>query len=295
MHILLFTFPILLCVACDAPQPAPPALQAQVCRTIDAATALPQQVGETSGLAVSAGDANVLWTHNDRGNDPILYAVSGDGALRGSVEVAGIAPVDWEDIAAAPCASGHCLYIADIGDNDQVRGHVTIYEITEPAPGDDRVTARAMRARYPDGARNAEGMFVLPGGDVYIVTKGDDGPPGLYRFPAGMRARQDVVLERVRGPLMEPRQRRDYITGAAATPDGRWVAVRTYSALHIYAAADLLSGTGGDPITVDLTPLDEPQGEGVAIGNDGTVWLSSEAEGGRAAPRLARLSCMLPE
>lgn len=294
MHILLFTFPLLLLTACDAQRPEPPALQAQACRTIDAGTALPGVVRETSGLAVSS-DATVLWTHNDRGHDPVLYAVADNGGLRSTVVVDGTVPVDWEDIEAAPCASGRCLYIADIGDNDQVRDHVTIYEVTEPAPGDERVIARAMRARYPDGARNAEAMFMLPGGDVYIVTKGDDSPPAIYRFPAGMRARQDVVLERVRSSMAQPRQRRDYITGAAATPDGRWVAIRTYGALHIHAAAALLSGTGSEPITVDLTPLGEPQGEGVAIGDDGTVWLSSEAEGGGALPRLARLSCTLPD
>jgi hypothetical protein len=294
MRVLLFTFPLLLCTACDAQRQDPPTPQAQACRTIDAGTALPGQVYETSGLALSS-DATVLWTHNDRGHDPILYAVADNGGLRSRVLVTGTAPVDWEDIEAAPCASGRCLYIADIGDNDQVRGHITIYEITEPAFDVDRVAARAMRARYPDGARNAEAMFMLPGGDIYIVTKGDDNPPALYRFPAGMRAQQDVVLERVRGPMAQPRQRRDYITGASATPDGRWVAIRTYGAVHIYAAADLLSGTGGASITVDLGPLGEPQGEGIAIADDGTVWLSSEADGGSAAPRLARLSCTLPE
>ncbi|HSK20513.1 MAG TPA: hypothetical protein VK912_15270 [Longimicrobiales bacterium] len=296
MHPLLFTFPLLLCTACDTQRhepPAPPA-QAQACRTIDGGTALPGEVRETSGLAVSS-DATVLWTHNDRGHDPVLYAVADNGGLHSTVVVTGTEPVDWEDIEAAPCASGRCLYIADIGDNDQVRAHITIYEITEPGPDDDRAGARAMRARYPDGARNAEAMFMLPGGDVYIVTKGDDSAPALYRFPAHMRARENVVLERVRGPMAQPQQRRDYITGAAATPDGRWVAIRTYGALHIYAAADLLSGTGRASITVDLSPLGEPQGEGVAIADDGTVWLSSEAEGGGAAPRLARLSCTLPD
>ena len=294
MHTLLFTFPLLLCTACDGQRHDPPAPAAQVCRTIEAGVALPAQVRETSGLAVSS-TATVLWTHNDRGHDPVVYAVAAEGGLRGTVAVTGVAPVDWEDIEAAPCASGRCLYIADIGDNDTARGHVTIYEITEPALDDDRAAARAMRARYPDGARNAEAMFMLPGGDVYIVTKGDDSAPALYRFPATMRARGDVVLERVRGAMGQPQQRRDYITGAAATPDGRWVAIRTYGALHIYAAADLLSGTGSASITMDLVPLGEAQGEGVAIADDGTVWLSSEAEGGGAAPRLARLRCTLPE
>ena len=294
MHTLLLTFPLLLCTACDAPRHGPPTPQSQACATIDAGTTLPAQVHETSGLALSSADATVLWTHNDRGHEPILYAVADDGALRGTVAVTGVAPVDWEDMEAAPCASGRCLYIADIGDNDTAREHITIHEVTEPAPGDDRAAARAMHARYPDGAHNAEAMFMLPGGDVYIVTKGDDSPPALYRYPAGMRARQDVVLERIRGPMAQPQQRRDYITGAAATPDGRWVAIRTYGALHIYTAADLLNGAGGASITVDLTQLGEPQGEGVAIGDDGTVWLSSEAEGG-GAPRLARLSCVLPE
>lgn len=294
MYTLLFTFPFLLCTACDAQRHDPPTPRAETCRTIDAASALPAQARETSGLALSA-DGMALWTHNDQGNDPFLYAAGHYGELRSTVAVTGTAPVDWEDIEAAPCASGRCLYIADIGDNDAARERITIYEITEPALDDDRAAARAMSARYPDGPRNAEAMFMLPGGDVYIVTKGDDSPPALYRFPATLRAEPDVVLERVRGPLTQPQHRRDYITGASATPDGRWVAIRTYGALHIYPAADLLSGAGTEPITVDLTMLAEVQGEGVAIDDDGTVWLSSEADGGGVAPRLARLRCILPE
>ena len=32
------------------------------------------------------------------------------------------------------------------------------------------------------------------------------------------------------------------------------------------------------PLRVDLEPLDEAQGEALVLGDDGTVWLTSEAE-----------------
>jgi hypothetical protein len=44
----------------------------------------------------------------------------------------------------------------------------------------------------------------------------------------------------------------------------------------------------------DLTPLSEVQGEAVALADDGTVWLTSEAEDKRLLPTWSRLTCALP-
>jgi hypothetical protein len=297
LHTLLLAFPVMLCAGCD--------LQSEVaqvpvfgdsCHTIQSAVRLPAAVSETSGLAVSGVDPDLLWTHNDRGNDPVLHAVSAQGTLLGSVTVKGAELIDWEDIDAAPCASGTCLYIADIGDNDGARESVTIYEVAEPAPGDrSTATARALHARYPDGPHNAESIFILPGGDLYVVTKGDDGPIAVYRLAKSQQGAPGAVLELVREAMTEPRGRADRVTGAAASPDGSRVAIRSYGSLYIYAVDALVGGSETAPLVIDLQSLGEPQGEGVAIANDGTVWLSSEAEDGDASPLLSRLSCPVPQ
>ncbi|HEX2168542.1 MAG TPA: hypothetical protein VHG09_15005 [Longimicrobiales bacterium] len=298
LHTLLLTFPVMLCPSCStegaAEHRGSPSIE--MCHTVQAPRQLPDDVRETSGLAMSGREPQVLWTHNDRGNDAVIYAIDAAGTLRAHVTVTGAQPIDWEDIEAAPCASGTCLYIADIGDNDGERESITIHEVPEPELRDGAsASARALHARYPDGPHNAESLFVLPGGDMYIVTKGDDGPVSLYRYPAARRGDEDVVLELVRQAIAQPRERTDLVTGAAASPDGRHIALRTYGSLFIYTTESLLRGSDTTTAPIDLRSLGEPQGEGVAVNADGTVWLSSEAENSDARPLLSRLSCPLPE
>src|SRR4026208_1961452 len=78
--------------------------------------AMLSEIPETSGLAVSRREANLLWTHNDSGNAAVLFALDKPGAVRGRVTLP-IRTRDWEDVSSASCPSGPCLYIADIGDN----------------------------------------------------------------------------------------------------------------------------------------------------------------------------------
>src|SRR5882724_8681160 len=94
---------------------------------------------ESSGVAVSRAYPGVLWTHNDSGDRPYLYATDLRGSDRGALLVPGAENVDWEDIALGPCPTvtptippapnSACLYIADTGDNLQSRSGATIYAV----------------------------------------------------------------------------------------------------------------------------------------------------------------------
>lgn len=263
------------------------------CRVVGAPVALSDQVHEASGVAAGRRTPGVVWTHNDSG-EPVVYAFAVDGTALGAVRVAGAAVEDWEDIAAGPCPGGSCLYLADIGDNGAARAGITVYRVPEPVLTDAQTRpAEAFHATYPDGPHDAEALFVLPDGGIYIVTKGETGPIALYRFPQPLRAGASVGLERIVELGPAGIRRRDRITSASASPDGRWVALRTLDALDLYRTAALTGGTLGTPIHVDLRPLDEAQGEGVGWGPSGTVYLSSE--GGRKSnpATLSRLSCTL--
>jgi hypothetical protein len=265
------------------------------CRPAGRPVPLPAEVRETSGLAESRRHPGLLWTHNDSGGDPALFAVDTTGALRGRVRVAGAENKDWEDLAVGPCPTGECLYVGDIGDNDDQRKDVEVYRVPEPAPG-DVVTAPAERItlRFPDEPQDAEALFVLPSGDLFLVTKGRRKPVALYRAPAPLPTGGMVTLERVTALDRGEEKRLNQVTGAGVTPDGRWVAVRTYSSLHLFRAGELLGGGTPRSERIDLAPLDEPQGEAVAIRADGTVFLSSEGQGKKEPGTLSRLSCTLP-
>ena len=261
------------------------------CRVQGGLVALPRRLSEASGVAAGRRAPEVLWSHNDSG-DPLLYAFAADGTPRGVVRVTGATVEDWEDVAAGPCAGGGCLYLADIGDNKASRASVTVYRVPEPAPTDAQTRpAEAFHATYPDGPHDAEAMFVLPDGGIYIVTKGETGPIALYRFPQPLRAGASVRLERVVELGAAATRRRERITGASASPDGQWVALRTLDDVSLYRTADLLRGAVRTPIRVDLRSLKEAQGEGVGWGPGSTVYLSSESGKKNKPGTLARLSC----
>lgn len=251
-------------------------------------------VHESSGLAL-AGSGDALWTHNDSGQ-PILYRVGFDGRARGQVMVTGANVVDWEDVAAGPCpGGGRCLYVADIGDNKASRANVTIYRFPEPASGDRQtlLPPDALTASYPEGAQDAEALFVLPDGGIYIVTKGETGPIAVYEVPrtpqAGGAMRRVAQLSPTKA-----KDKGDRITGAAASPDGQWLALRTVDYVSFYRTGNLSAGSLGTPLNFDLRGLQEPQGEAVEFGREGIIHLSSEG-GQRETPAyLARLTCRLP-
>lgn len=264
------------------------------CEVVEANMALPPEVPESSGLARSARDPDRFWTHNDAGNAPRIYAVDAAGQLVQQVRVTGAEMVDWEDIEVGPCGGESCLFVGDIGDNDGERSRITIYRFTEPAPGaGESEPAAPLHARFPDGPRDAEALFVGGAGDLFVVTKGRRGPVGLYRYPSPHRAGEVVTLEHVRDLLPEPGNGEDRVTAASATPDGRRIGVRTYRTLYLYPAAALVSGDPVDPTVLDLSGLDEAQGEALVLANDGSVWLSSEAEGKKGRARWSRLRCPL--
>lgn len=249
----------------------------------------PDNVREVSGLVISRRHPDLLWVNND-GETETLFGIDTTGNERSRVQVLNAPIHDWEDLAIAQCGDRDCLYIADIGDNLRTRQTATIYRIPEPDPA-DTVTepAQAFRFRYPDEPHDAEAIFVMPGERVFIITKGRSELVTLYRYPGPLRD-EVVTLEPVQTLSPGIVQFPDMVTGAAAAPDGRTVAVRTYAWLQIYD----FSGDSLNPLLpgpLDLTALREPQGEAIGIREDGTIFLGSEQGLSLAAAPLSRLHC----
>jgi len=268
------------------------------CRVVGSTARLPT-VRESSGAALARRTPGVIWTHDDSG-DPVIVALDTTGAVRARVRVrvAGARVVDWEDVAIGPCPTGFCLYVADIGDNAAVRREIVVYRTPEPLP-QDRSTrqAEALRAIYPDGARDAEAIIVTAGDSLFVVTKGDNGPVALYQFSTPLRAGIATRLKKV-ATLATKVSKSQWITGASVSPDGRWVVLRTPASLLFYRAERLTKGVVTDPLVFDLRGLREPQGEGVALRSDGTVYLTGEGGGGggaRGRPgTFTAVRCQLP-
>lgn len=258
---------------------------------------LDREIRESSGVAVGRRDPSVLWTHNDGRSE--LYALDREGKILARYDVRHRLS-DWEDLEIAACDAGSCLYLADTGDNDERRpaGNIRILRAPEPAlpTGAAADTAQdlevdAFPIRLPDGPRDIEALFVLPGEVPYLVTKGRNDAISVYRYPPPLRPDTVTMVEVQRltehsVPLL------DRVTGAGSSPDGTQVAIRTYQALRFYRVeGDSL--VEEDDGMVNLRTLQEIQGEAVAIGPDGLVVLTSEGGPLGGPPSMRILRCRL--
>lgn len=251
-------------------------------------------ITESSGIAASRRRHDLFWTHNDSGDEPLLYAFDRHGRALGTFAVTGATAIDWEDIAAGPGPAGPSLYIGDIGDNGRRRDDCVVYRVPEPRVSTTRAsdiaeTAAAERFpfRFPDGRRNAETLMVHPrSGEVYIVTKGED-PPVVYRFPRPLRRDQRVTLERVAtlGGIFA------HLTGGDIAPDGRRLVVRDYLLAYEYflpVGRPFTAIFRAKPVRIRLA--NERQGEAITYRSDGCALLTTSE--GRPTPlhELLRLT-----
>lgn len=273
---------VLLAAACGPVSAGGP------CQPTTQPVPFPDALRESSGVAVSLDHPGVFWTHNDASS--VLYAVDEAGRVLTTFTLPR-AFRDWEDLALSACpGGGSCLYAADVGDNYEEYGHLFVVRLREPDPDSASVGALAVfPIRLPEGPRDIESLLVLPGERVLLVTKGRNHPVTVYRYPGVLRA-DTVTLEAVQtlsdGPRILPRQ----VTGGAVSPRGSVLALRTYQSLRFYTLqADTLAEVDGG--MVNLRTLNESQGEGVGIGVDGQVVLTSEGGPGGRAATLAVLRC----
>ena len=232
----------------------------------------------------------ILFSHNDGGHPASIYALDPDGSLRAEIPLLRARNRDWEDMATAECQAGSCIYVADIGDNGVVRDDLVLYRIPDPgvyegAGEEPDVFPMAL----PNGPRDMEAMFVLPGEEVFFVSKGRSHPVTLYRYPPPLREGETVTLQAIQDLSDARMPIHRQVTGADAVADGTLVALRSYEALSFFEvdAGRLVPIPEG---RVGLGTLGEAQGEAVALGARGEVMLTSEGILNRPAS-MVELRC----
>jgi hypothetical protein len=253
-----------------------------------------KELPEASGIVASTKNPDVLWLHNDSGDEPRLYAISTKGELLTTIKLGNATARDWEDIAYGPGPNKEItyLYVGDIGDNEAKRKDITVYRVEEPTVGgksqkqslaSNNVTADVFTFRYPDGARDAEALLVDPrSGDIFIVTKRDK-QARLYRAAAPHATGTTRTLEFVSTLPMT------LITGGDIAHDGRSILLKDY--LHVWhwtlggkeSVATALKRPG-----TRVTYMPEAQGEAICFTakDDGYYTVSEREDGGASAPLL---------
>jgi hypothetical protein len=266
---------------------------AYAARELEALGTLPAELHESSGVVVSRTQPGVLWSHNDSGDGPNLYAIDRSGRLLATIRVGDAAPVDWEDIGSGPCphliSSSRCLYIADTGNNSRARSVFTVYIVAEPILGSEGqrapTAAKAFRFQYPDQSHDSEAIAVHPEGDVTIVTKGQTGTIDFFGVDAAaveraIASRDVIVADMLGSSGVKPDGRIGRLaTGAAISPDGTTLAVRTYNEVFFYSAAkdDRGRRRWRDLQRPCYLGDVEPQGEAIDYLDNETLVLTSES------------------
>ena len=148
---------------------------------------------EASGVTASRRTPGLLWTHNDSGGDPILFAFDATGSLRGKLRVDGVRNFDWEDVASFELDGQAWLVAADIGDNYAMRpAGCSLHFLLEPdatalAPDRELVVppTYTINFTYEDGTRDVESVAIDPQERaIYLLSK-REAVPRLYRLPLG--------------------------------------------------------------------------------------------------------------
>ena len=187
------------------------------------------KLNETSGLLWWN---NQLWTHNDSGGEPALYAVdSSTGKVIRKVTVSNATNVDWEDLAQ----DDTYIYIGDIGNNTNGnRQDLKIYKVKKS----DVLSKTSVQATVISYSYNDQTNFAATGnnntnfdcealiayGDSLFLFSKDwiDNKTRLYELPkaAGTYTAVKIGELNVQG----------LITGAEIIADKRVIVLTGYSA-----------------------------------------------------------------
>lgn len=233
---------------------------------------------EASGIVASKTQANVLWIHNDSGNDEHIYAVSLEGKTLGTYKIDNAKNRDWEDIAIEYDSSQKksFIIIADIGDNRKERSWIYLYKFPEPIIDQTKANEiqeiteiQEYKLRYPDKRKyNAETFLVDPQTqDYYIVTKRNhlDLADTVFRASYPLEADGMNYLEEVAELNYPPSSA--YVSGAVGgdvSSSGLELLIKTYDKVYYWSINEnqpFFEMFAIQPSLVEYTK--EPQGEAI--------------------------------
>ena len=226
------------------------------------------RITESSGLAASLLHPGVLWTHNDSGNPPRIYAIGKDGSTDATLTLRSEPNVDWEAIATVRRGGTAWIAVADIGDNNAQHSSVRIALVREPEQlRTASVTPpRVLRLRYPGGPRDAEALLADPrNGQLYVVSKGLFGSE-LFAVPKSVWPNQPAGASRVSRLTTMTKvasMSAGLITDGTFLPNGRML-LRGYGKVFVMDRPEAVKNSRIATLAEDGLPAQD-QGESIAV------------------------------
>lgn len=232
------------------------------------------EIDEISGMVTSQLDSDIVWVHNDSGDESRIFLLRKDGTYLKTIQINGASNRDWEDIAYGPGPDENLnyIYIAEIGDNSARYDVKMIYRFPEPSlslENDlDLAQAESISFVYPNDIRmDAETLLLDPWTrDIFIVTKREF-PVKVYRLPYP-QSTTDTIIAELYGMLP--------FTSATAgdiSKDGKDILIKNYQDIYLWSREDdetLADAFLKQPLRLNY--VQEPQGEAIAFTQDGNAF-----------------------
>lgn len=235
----------------------------------------PSLVTECSGLVQSLRYSGIFWALGDSGSGAVIVPITAKGDLapgwQNPVRVEGWKNYDWEDLALDGRGN---LVIADVGNNNGRRKQLMLHFVREPKPGATAVRPdRTLRVHYEDQKVaspdfDCEAVFCADEKIFFLTKHKSDGQTILYRL-AGDSPHRSNPLRRVSTFDID-----GLVTAADVSPDGKLVAVLTYTSVWIFEydrrKGDIFGGT------VRRKPFFALQAEGIAFDGNSSLVVANE-------------------
>jgi hypothetical protein len=255
-----------------------------------------KDVTEISGLVATQTGYYAIQDSQSGGVKSKIFVLDNACKLTKTIEY----PTQARDPEDAALDKNGTLYVADIGDNDEnsggtkePRATVAIWTL---AAGARQPTIN--RVAYPDGKKHdAEALLINGDGTPIIITKTSPSEVWVPEGPLVPSTDKNVPKLKKVGTFTAQETKTanplgllgwKLVTGAAASPDGKKVVIRTYSDAYEFdvSGGDVVKAiTTGKP---RITPLpNEAQGESITYTADGKNYVTaSDVDATKKAPLL---------
>jgi len=238
----------------------------------------PSFPGEVSGMADSYSRAGFIWMLQDGGTPAELLTLSYNGEQGPTLKVTGAENQDWEDMAISngPESGKKYIYIGDIGDNNRLHDFYYIYRLQEPAAGElQTAVPDKFSFVYDDGQKHDADAFLVDGATNNILIFTKEQPTLIFQLSYPYNSASINIAVKT-GQLPQP-----MITGAAISPDGNEILLRTYTSLYYWKRqqGQTILAALEQPAR-EITITSEPQGESVGFKADNTGFFTFSEKAG---------------
>ena len=238
----------------------------------------PEEVHESSGL-IFYEDA--IWTHNDSGNDAIIYKIDTlSGDILKEVFISNFNNIDWEDISQ----DDDFIYIGDFGNNEGTRQDLRILKVLKSDIGSnyyDTVSAVALYYNYSDQSSfpsmynnnnfDCEAMISM-GDSIFLFSKNwQNQKTKLYALPKTSGIHTAILIDSFNVAGL--------ITGASHNDNNETIILSGYSSYvpMLWILFDYKQGFfTGNKRRIDMPGILGAQTEAICFYDDDNIYVGTE-------------------